>query len=184
MIKTLLRRAVDRFERRWDYPSNYMRQLIDIDTGAAIAFARAAAIAQRNRGAPPAVYFAAKLTTAMHEDCGPCAQLAADMAVRGGVATEVVRAVIAGDVGRMGEEAALGWSFANAVLARDSEAQDRPRRVIVERWGERALASVALVIAGVRLFPTVKQALGHGASCQRLLVAGAPVAPASLPFAT
>lgn len=178
MIKALLRAAVANFERKWDYPSDYMRELIDIDPGAALAFARASGIARRNRGAPPALFHAAKLTTALHEDCGPCAQLAADMAVRGGVSPEVVRAVIAGDVAGMGEQAALGWRFARAVLARDVEAQDAPRRAIVGRWGEGALVSVALAIAGVRLFPTVKQALGHGASCQGLTVAGEPAPPA------
>lgn len=177
MIRAMLKRGIARFERTWSYPSEYMRRLVDIDPGAALAFLRASAIARRNRGAPPALFHAAKIAAALHEDCGPCAQLAADMAVRAGVAPEVVRAVIAGDPADMGEEAALGWRFARAVLARDVEAQDEPRRIIVARWGERALASLALAIAGVRLFPTVKQALGYGATCQTLTVAGAPVRP-------
>lgn len=183
MIRMLLNRAIDRFERTWGYPSDYMRQLVEIDPGAAIAFARASAIARRNHGAPAALFHAAKLTAALHEDCGPCAQLAADMAVAAGVKPEVVRAVIAGDAPAMGEEAALGWRFARAVLTRDIEGQDAPRRAIVQRWGERALASVALAIAGVRLFPTMKQALGHGEACLRLTVGGDPVTPAVLSWA-
>lgn len=179
MIRAMLKREIDRFERIWGYPSDYMRRLVDIDPGAALAFVRASGIARRNRGAPPALFHAAKIAAALHEDCGPCVQIAADMAVRGGVLPVVVRAVIAGEEAGMGAEALLGWRFARAVLARDVEAQDEPRRAIVARWGERALASVALAIAGVRLFPTVKQALGYGASCQVLTVAGEPVAPST-----
>ena len=34
----------------------------------------------------------------------------------------------------------------------------------------------ALVVAGSRVYPTLKRGLGHGAACQKLVVANEPIA--------
>jgi len=49
--------------------------------------------------------------------------------------------------------------------------------------GPRAVVSLAFAIAAARIYPTVKYAMGHGQSCSRVLVAGAPAA-LSRPVAT
>ena len=61
-----------------------------------------------------------------------------------------------------------------ATLAHDAAADDY-RAVIAERWGRRALVSLAFAITASRLHPTVKYALGHGQACSRLTVAGSPI---------
>jgi len=38
------------------------------------------------------------------------------------------------------------------------------------------LISLAFGLAAARVFPTLKYALGHGVACQRVVVAGTPVA--------
>jgi hypothetical protein len=58
-------------------------------------------------------------------------------------------------------------------------AADELRDEIVQRWGKRALVSLAFAITASRLYPTLKYALGHGRACQRIVVAGEPVAPSS-----
>ena len=53
----------------------------------------------------------------MSEDCGPCTQLAIDMAQRGGVDPAILRAVVARDVTAMPFEVALAVRFAEASSA-------------------------------------------------------------------
>jgi hypothetical protein len=85
MIKWILLRAIDRFEREWKYDASYMRDLIDASPRAAWLFSRAAALGQFRRGVPIEPWYAAGITAVRHEDCGPCTQLGVAMAERAGV---------------------------------------------------------------------------------------------------
>jgi hypothetical protein len=95
------------------------------------------------------------------------------MAERAGVAPAVLRAVLARDERAMSADAALGFRFAEAVLAHDLRA-DALRDEIVRRWGKHALISLGFAIASARVFPTVKYALGHGQACTQIVVGGMP----------
>jgi hypothetical protein len=48
------------------------------------------------------------------------------------------------------------------------------RAEIVRRWGDKALVAISLSLVTGRLYPTLKYALGHGKTCQRIIVAGQP----------
>jgi hypothetical protein len=176
MIGWALRRAIGKFERDWNYDAGYMRDLIDASPRAAWLFARATAIGRFRRDIPVEPWCAAGITAVRHEDCGPCTQLAVQMAERAGVSPDVLRAVLGDDPDAMPADVALVWRFTRATLAHAAEA-DRYREAIVTRWGSRALVSVALAITAGRLYPTVKYALGHGKACMRVVVAGTPVTP-------
>ena len=71
----------------------------------------------------------------------------------------------------MTDAAKLAFRFAKATLAHDPAA-DALREEIEQRWGKRALISLAFAITAGRVYPTVKYALGHGKACQRLTVGG------------
>ena len=75
----------------------------------------------------------------------------------------------------MPEDVALTWRFTRTTLAHDPEA-DRYRREILERWGPKAVVTLAFAITTARMYPTVKYAMGHGQVCSRVVVGGAPVA--------
>ena len=188
MIKWFLRKAIDRFERTWNYDAGYMRDMIDISPRAAWLFSRAAALGQFRRDIPIEAWCAAGLTAIRHEDCGPCTQLGVAMAERAGVSPAVLRAVLADNPESMPPDVRLVWNFTQATLAR-AAAADEYRAAIVRRWGRRALVSVAFAITAARIYPTVKYALGHGKACMRVVVGGAPVildhgrAPASADMA-
>ena len=47
---------------------------------------------------------------------------------------------------------------------------------IVERWGPRAVVTLAFAITTARMYPTVKYAMGHGQVCSRVSVGGEPIA--------
>jgi hypothetical protein len=175
MMRWLLRRVTESFERKWDYDASYLKEIIDISPRAAWLFSRAANIGSYRRDVPPAALFAAGITAVRAEDCGPCTQLAVAMAEKQGVRPEILRAVLTDDVAAMPDDVALAWRFARATLAHDVEA-DRYRDEIVTRWGRRAVISLAFTITAARIYPTVKYATGHGHICSRIVVGGAPVA--------
>ena len=174
MMRWILRKAVGKFERDWNYDAGYIREMIDVSPRAAWLFSRVTALGQFRRDVPIEAWCTAGITAVRHEDCGPCTQLAVTMAERAGVSPEVLRAVLADDPGAMPPDAALAWRFTRATLAHDAAADDY-RAVIVERWGRRALVSLAFAITAARIYPSVKYALGHGKACTRVVVGGTPV---------
>jgi hypothetical protein len=174
MIKWILRKALDRFERDWDYDASYMHDIIDASPRAAWLFSRVTSLGRFRRDLPIDAWCAAGITAVRHEDCGPCTQLAVTMAERAGVDSAVLRAVLADAPDAMPAHVALAWNFTRATLAHDAAA-DEYRDAIVKRWGPRALVSLAFAITTARIYPTVKYALGHGKACTRVVVGGAPV---------
>ena len=71
MVKWLMRKAIGKFERDWDYDASYMHDLIDASPRAAWLFSRAAALGQFRRDLPIEAWCAAGITAVRHEDCGP-----------------------------------------------------------------------------------------------------------------
>jgi hypothetical protein len=137
-------------------------------------FSRAAAIGNYRKDVPLAAWTAAAITAVRHEDCGPCTQLGVSMAERAGVDPKVLRAVLTEDSTAMPDEVALAWRFTRATLDHDPSA-DRYREDIIERWGPRAVISLAFAIVASRVYPTVKYAMGHGKACTRIVVGGAAI---------
>jgi hypothetical protein len=174
MLRWLFRRTVSAFERQWDYDASYLREIIDASPHAAWRFFTAARLASYSRDIPVEALVAAGITAVRSEDCGPCTQLATTMAERRGVRPEVIRAVLTDDIAAMPDDVALAWRFTKAVLAHDPAADDY-RAVIVERWGPRAVVSLAFAFTTARIYPTVKYAMGHGKTCRRIVVGGTAV---------
>lgn len=174
MLRWLFRRTVSAFERKWSYDASYLREIIDVSPRAAWRFMNAARLGSCRRDVPIEALVAAGITAVKSEDCGPCTQLGTAMAERQGVRPEILRAVLKDDVAAMPDDVALAWRFTKAVLAHDPDADDY-RAVILERWGPRAVVSLAFAITTARIYPTVKYAMGHGKTCTRVVVGGAPV---------
>jgi hypothetical protein len=174
MIKWILHKAIAKFERNWGYDASYMHDMIDASPRAAWLFSRVTAMGQFRRDIPVDAWCAGGITAVRHEDCGPCTQLAVTMAERAGVSPAVLRAVLTDNEDAMPPDVALVWRFTRATLAHDAAA-DACRDAIVQRWGRRALVSVAFAITAARIYPTLKYALGHGKACMRVVVQGAPV---------
>ena len=94
MIKWALHKAINRFEREWNYDAGYMHDMIEASPRAAWLFSRVVALGQFRRDLPIEAWCAAGLTAVRHEDCGPCTQLGVTMAERAGVSPAVLRAVL------------------------------------------------------------------------------------------
>jgi hypothetical protein len=171
MLKWLVRRRIAAFERDYGYDSSYANDILDVSTRALFVFNRIVPMSRYRRDVPRDAWFAAKIATMLSEDCGPCTQLAVTMAEREGVNADLLCAIVNRDTRAMTLDAALGFCFAQATLAHSPSA-DEYREAIQRRWGGHALVSLAFVIASSRVFPTVKYALGHGKTCQRIAVGG------------
>jgi hypothetical protein len=176
MLKWLIRRRLAAFQRKYDYNVDYARDILEADTAALLRFGRLDGLSRYRRDVPFDAYYAAKLIGTLVEDCGPCTQLVVAMALHDGVAPRTIAGVLEGNDEALDGDARLGVQFARATLAHDPAA-DPLRDEIVRRWGPRALVSLAFAIAAARLYPTIKYALGHGKACQRVVVAGEPIAP-------
>lgn len=179
MLRWFMKRRLLAFGASFNYDADYLVQIVDADTAAGFAIAGLSKAADYQADAPKAAWYAAKIVAAMSEDCGPCTQLAVDMAERAGVAAEDLRAIVAGDIAAMSGEASLGYRFAKAVLAGSPEI-DGLRQMIVAQWGRKALGAIALVSVVSRSFPRLRLALGHHDSCHAVDVAGISIAPGKL----
>lgn len=174
MLKWLIRKRITAFEKTFGYDMTYVREVLATDLSAFLAFAKVAAMSNYRKGVPRDVHYAAKLVGAMAEDCGPCTQLVVTWAIKDGVDPKTLSAVLRSDDAAMPPEVRLGAQFARASLAH-APAADELRDQIVAKWGGKALVSLAFALTVARIYPTMKYALGHGKTCQRIEVAGAPV---------
>jgi alkylhydroperoxidase family enzyme len=136
-----------------------------------MAFGKVFGLGQYRKDVPAAARHAAGIIAVMAEDCGPCTQLAIDMAEREGVDPAILRAVVARDFAAMPPEVALAVRFAQKTMAHAPEA-DELREEVVRMWGKRAVITLAFAIMAARLFPTLKYAMGHGHACTRLTIGG------------
>jgi len=171
MIKWFLRRWIDKFERTWGYDASYLRDVLDADPRALLAFSKVTGIGTYHKDVPLPAYCAAGIVGVMCEDCGPCTQLAINMAQRAGVDPAILRAVVARDLTRMTEEVALAVRFAETSL-RHAPETDELREEVLRHFGKRGLVSLAFAMTAARLYPTLKYAMGHGRACMRLTIGG------------
>ena len=71
MIRWILQRAIDKFERDWKYDGSYMREIIDASPRAAWLFSRAVAIGQFRRDVPMEPWYAAGITAVRQRGLRP-----------------------------------------------------------------------------------------------------------------
>ena len=175
MLKWLIRSRLAAYEKKFNYDMNYARDILAADTKAFFAFAKVMKLGAYRRDVPKDVYWAAKLVGVLSEDCGPCTQLVVTLALADGIDPKLMASLVAGDEAALAEPVKLGVAFAKAAIAHDVAADDL-RDDITKRWGPRALVAIAFAITEARIYPMLKYALGHGKTCQRVVVAGTTVA--------
>jgi uncharacterized protein YjeT (DUF2065 family)/alkylhydroperoxidase family enzyme len=176
-MKRLARGRMRDFETRYRYDMRYVADMLEASPAAFDHYLAIGAVAHHREDVPLSAWYAAKLAAVLKEDCGSCVQLVADMALEAGVPPATVAAVVAGDEAALDDDTRLAWRYARATLAHDPQA-DEWRTAIASRWGERAVISLALTMAGTRCFPAIKYALGHGHACSRVRIADRDLVPA------
>jgi hypothetical protein len=165
MIKFILRKMLRNFGKTYDYDTTYMLEVADIWPGAALRYLGLTAVSQM-KGPVPEVWAGAALASTLDGDCGPCAQLIVDMALKAGVDEAHIIACLARDFAAAGP-AGLGFRFAEAAISGDIQA-DSLRDEIRAAHGEKAVIACAYAAASGRAYPVMKRALGHGKACQQI----------------
>lgn len=174
MIKWFMHRYTRGFEKHYNYDATYMHEMADISPGGFYRFARMQMIGGYWRGGSPRnAWNAAGIAGALVEDCGPCVQIASDMAMEGGMPGEIITALLSGTP--TDADAQLGFDYARALL-HGSENLDALREKIEKKWGKKALFAISLRAMTARNFPVIKRALGHAKTCQRVRIGNADVA--------
>ena len=175
MIGWLLHKYVSAFERKYDYDATYLHEMADISPRDFYRFARVQMTLQSKRNAPRDALHAAAIGGALVEDCGPCVQIASDIAVEAGMSGDTIKALLSGEPANA--DAQLGFDYARALL-NATEQLDGLREQAEARFGKRGLIAVTFMAMAARNFPVIKRALGHAKTCQRVRVGGADVAVA------
>jgi hypothetical protein len=179
MLRWIARRRLGAFEKAFGYDASYMHDMLDASWKAFSHFLPVSKMSQYREDVPLEAWHAAKIVAIVSEDCGPCSQLSVQMAAMDGIAPAQLKAIVEGNERAMTPDVLLGWRFARAVLAHAPEADDL-REEVMRCWGERAVLSLALGIAAMRVYPTVKYAMGHGKACTRIRIGNADVHPMHL----
>jgi hypothetical protein len=173
MLKFLFHNRIRAMERRYNYDATYLHELTDISTAAMRRYLKAQ-MAGRWRGYTPRdAWFASGIAGALIEDCGPCVQIASDMAVEAGMSGEIIAALLSGKP--TSAEAQLGFDFGRALLTASDKLDDL-REDVERRWGKEGVVALAFMAMSSRNYPVLKRALGHAKTCQRVRVGNADVA--------
>jgi hypothetical protein len=95
------------------------------------------------------------------------------------VSDGVLCAVLRDEFDALDADTALAVRYAQAAVTRAPQLS-ACCEAVQARWGARGLATLALAVTGVRMFPMLKYALGHGQACVRVQVGAQVVNPAAL----
>lgn len=168
MLKRLFHRNIRGMEKKYGYDATYLHELIDLSTSAFLRFAIIqTAGGTFHGGAAPNAWQAAGIAGALVEDCGPCVQIASDIAIEQGMNGEIIKALLSG--APTDADAQLGFDYARALL-HASENLDDLRETIEKKWGKPALMALTLRAMTGRNFPVIKRAMGHAKTCQRVRI--------------
>lgn len=167
----LARRMLRAFSGRYGYDTSYIEKILNQSPAAFFKFAPLMKAAKHREVVPVEAAFAAKITGALAEDCGPCTQLTVDMALEAGMSKSQIEAVLRRDLRAMSPDTALAFQFADAVIRRSLD-DDKYRDAVCARWGEKGVIDLAMALQLGRMFPMLKLALGFAKECRRVTVAG------------
>lgn len=160
------REQLTEFENHYAYDASYIRVLMDSSPDGFWLFRQAQAMAGHRKSLPADAHFVACITTMNSEGCGTCAQLNLRMAVEAGVGRDILQSLIENPETLPSPLADVQQHtlFALGAGQDDSARLERLR----SHFGDEAVAELAMCIAGARMYPTMKRALGKETSCQSL----------------
>jgi hypothetical protein len=175
MMRSLLRRMIDRMEKRLGAPADEARYMLEHSPGSFLAFSTVQTWTNRHKAVPVEVYYTAKIAAYREEDCGTCLQIAVNLALQAGVSRELVRNLAYGREELLSAELRDVYRFAEKQANRTDD--DPLRERMRERYGDEGLIELALAIASALMFPAFKRTLGYAKSCA-LGFAGLPATEA------
>jgi hypothetical protein len=169
MRRFLVNRMLDYFGRRYNYDVSYMRAISDASPSAFGKFGKITALSRHREAVPIEISHAARLVGVLTEDCGPCTQLAADMAREAGVMDEQIRAIVSDDWQALPAQVLLACRFARAMIGQGPVLVDL-REQVRQLWGDKGVIDLTFATQMSRIYPMVKAGLGYAATCRSVTV--------------
>ena len=151
-----------------DVNMDYAYHLRDVAPSRLWRFSFIKVVEGRRKYTPAEAYHAAGMAAAMVEDCGPCVQIHVNLALKDGVAPDVLRSLAVRRLDKVPAPAALAFKYGDAIAK--GVMADEMRDQIRAKWGEKGLIELAFVIATARFHPAVKRGMGYGHTCERVVV--------------
>jgi alkylhydroperoxidase family enzyme len=174
MIRSIIRRQLGAQERKLGASLDYLREVLRVSLRAFLKFGLFVPLSEHRRALAPEAAAVARIVAARAEDCGTCVQIAVNQSRASGVAAAVVRAVLERRPAYLAAPLGDVYAFAALVARADAPecaaAGDEPalRGRLRAELGDEAFVELALAIASVRVFPSVKRALGYALSCSKV----------------
>ncbi|SEA40048.1 hypothetical protein [Alkalimonas amylolytica] len=178
MIRYLLNKMILSFNKKYNYDVQYQQDILQTDLGAFLKFMGFQTMSTHSGALPAAALYAARIRAIISEDCGPCTQLAVNLALEAKLDPGIVQAIIQCELAELPEEIALVVRFTELVLTHNPEA-DALREEILALWGQRGLIAIAFAISSYRVYPALKYTLGYGKTCTQVVVNHQVLAPKS-----
>lgn len=179
MIRYICNKMLMSLKNRYDYDVKYQQDILQADLGAYLKFMEFQTMSSHSGSLPPGPLFAARIRAIIWDDCGPCTQLAVNMALEANIDPDIIRAIINRDLNNLPEEIALVVTFTEFVLAHNPEI-DNLREKILALWGQKGLITIGFAISSYRVYPALKYTLGYGKACSKVIVNDISLTPNSI----
>ncbi|NAX45395.1 hypothetical protein CAG70_00020 [Photobacterium halotolerans] len=176
MIRYLFSKMLLAFKNRYDYDIRYQQDILKTDLGAFLKFMGFQTMSSHSGNLPAGPLYAARIRAIIWDDCGPCTQLAVNMALEAKISPDIVQAIINKDFNNLPDDIALVVKFTESVLAHHPEADDY-REKILALWGPKELITIGFAISTYRVYPALKYTLGYGKTCQRIRINASSITP-------
>lgn len=150
------------FERLTQGRSPFIHDLARAPGRATEKFQAFMPLSMHRRAAPPVLFHMARLGAVLAEDCGPCAQLAAEGALADGVPRDAINAALIGQP--LDDAMRAAFAFGEAITRQTPDANALGDAIEAEH-GRDVRLEMALAAATVRVFPALKRGLGYAQSC-------------------
>ncbi|MFO1241001.1 MAG: hypothetical protein U1E64_11675 [Sphingomonadaceae bacterium] len=142
--------------------SEYFREIAAAPGHALEKFKHFMPVTMHRFEAPADLFHMTRIAATLVEDCGPCALVAAEGAVRDGVDSELVNAALKADP----PDGDLKTAFIfGAAIARQSIEAFTIGDAIEEAYGRTVRLELAMTAATVRAYPAMKRGLGLSKAC-------------------
>lgn len=168
MIRNLILKQIDSRERALGESIEWLRHIVRNSLGAFFSFMKFGKFAQRRRSLPRTPWHIAQIVAARSADCGPCVQIAVNLAKHSRIPLEVLRAVIDRRPDALPEDLAEVYRFSETIMAHDDDPALREK--LRARYGEEGFIELAYALGAGPVIPTIKRALGYAVSCSRVTI--------------
>jgi len=169
MTTTTYSGEIDQMEQAIGGSMEFLRDMLEHAPEATTKFFSFMPLANHGVAAEVDALTVARMVALRAEDCGPCLQIAVNVARATGVDPTLIQTVLDERPEDLPPLLQRVYAFTRAVVETSPEA-DALGAALSEELGRPALVELALAVATIRVYPTLKRGLGYARSCAKVTV--------------